>query len=48
MYLKCHSSSEKNIEPKVLTALTSLYTEDKATGYDVNEVSAICNITFKQ
>jgi nitrate reductase cytochrome c-type subunit len=48
MCLQCHGSSEKDIEPKVLTALTSLYPKDKATGYDVNEVRGIWSITYKQ
>jgi cytochrome c553 len=48
MCLQCHGSPEKDIEPKVLTALTNLYPEDKATGYDVNEVRGIWSITYKQ
>lgn len=48
MCLQCHGSPEKDIEPKVLTALTNLYPEDKAIGYDVNEVRGIWSITYKQ
>jgi copper chaperone CopZ len=48
MCLQCHGSPEKDIESKVLTALTNLYPEDKAIGYDVNEVRGIWSITYKQ
>jgi len=48
MCLQCHGSPEKNIEPKVLTALTNLYPEDKAIGYNVNKVRGIWSITHKQ
>ncbi|WP_281778149.1 c-type heme family protein [Croceibacter atlanticus] len=48
MCLQCHGSLQKDIEPKVLTALTNLYPEDKAIGYDVNEVRGIWSITYKQ
>jgi cytochrome c553 len=48
MCLQCHGSPEKDIEPIVLTALTNFYPEDKAIGYDVNEVRGIWSITYKQ
>lgn len=48
MCLQCHGSPEKNIEPKVRTTLKNLYPEDKAIGYDVNEVRGIWSITYKQ
>lgn len=48
MCLQCHGSAEKHIEPKVLTALTNLYPEDKAIGYDVNEVRGIWSIVYEQ
>jgi nitrate reductase cytochrome c-type subunit len=48
MCLQCHGSPNKNIEPSVFAAITSLYPEDKATGYGVNEVRGIWSITYKQ
>lgn len=48
MCLQCHGSPKKDIEPKVLTALTNLYPEDKALGYAINEVRGIWSITYKQ
>ena len=48
MCLQCHGSPKKDIKTEVLTALTNLYPEDKATGYGVNEIRGIWSITYKQ
>lgn len=48
MCLQCHGSPKKDIEPKVLKALANLYPEDKALGYDVNQVRGIWSITYLQ
>ena len=46
MCLQCHGKPEKDIEPKTLKLLASLYTEDKALNYDTNQVRGIWSITF--
>jgi nitrate reductase cytochrome c-type subunit len=48
MCLQCHGNPTKDIDPKVLTALTTFYPTDKATGYAINEVRGVWNITYKQ
>ncbi|MGJ8684950.1 MAG: Tll0287-like domain-containing protein [Nonlabens sp.] len=47
MCLQCHGTTDKDINPTVLTAISKLYPEDKATGYDVNEVRGIWSITYE-
>lgn len=46
MCLQCHGSTDKDINDEVLTTISNLYPDDKATGYDVNEVRGLCRITF--
>ncbi len=44
--LQCHGEPDKQILPETLTALKSLYPEDKAVGYGENEVRGIWSISF--
>ncbi len=44
--LNCHGDS-KNIQPEVLTAIDSLYPNDKARDYSVEELRGIWSIKFK-
>ena len=44
--LQCHGKPDKQILPETLTALKSLYPEDKAVGYGENEVRGIWSISF--
>ncbi len=46
MCLNCHGTPEKNIAPGVLTQLSELYPDDKATGYGPDEVRGIWSIVF--
>ncbi len=46
MCLQCHGVPEKDIQPSVLKVLSQLYPEDKATGYDVNEVRGMWRVQF--
>ena len=46
MCLQCHGQPIKEIQPKVLNALKTLYPDDKATGYSANEVRGIWSIHF--
>lgn len=46
MCLNCHGTPEENIAPGVLTHLTELYPDDKATGYGPDEVRGIWSIVF--
>lgn len=46
MCLKCHGSPEKDIAPKTLKQIKLLYPNDKAIGYNVNEVRGIWSISF--
>ncbi|MBA6151377.1 Tll0287-like domain-containing protein [Gelidibacter maritimus] len=45
MCMQCHGKP-KNIESPTLKKLTVLYPEDKALGYDLNEVRGIWKVTF--
>jgi hypothetical protein len=47
MCLQCHGP-KKDIKPQVFKALANLYPEDKALGYDVNEVRGIWSITYRR
>jgi len=44
--LQCHGVKERDIEPSVLTVLSQQYPEDKATGYNVNEVRGMWRVQF--
>jgi nitrate reductase cytochrome c-type subunit len=46
MCLQCHGSPQKDIKADVLIAISQLYPEDKAVGYDVNEIRGIWSISF--
>jgi Protein of unknown function (DUF3365)./Cytochrome c. len=46
MCLNCHGTPGKTIQPDVVQHLSRLYPDDKATGYDVNEVRGIWSIVF--
>jgi cytochrome c551/c552 len=48
MCLQCHGTPRKTIQPEVFKTITSLYPEDKAIGYDVNEVRGMWSITYNQ
>lgn len=48
MCLQCHGTPRKTIQPEVFRAITSIYPQDKAIGYDVNEVRGIWSITYNQ
>lgn len=48
MCLQCHGSTEKDIDPLVWNTISKLYPQDKATGYDVNEVRGIWAIEFEE
>jgi len=45
--LQCHGTTSKDIQPEVLASISLLYPEDKALGYDVNEVRGIWSISFE-
>lgn len=44
--LQCHGKPKKEIKRETLKSLKALYPNDKAIGYDVNEVRGIWSITF--
>ena len=46
MCLKCHGTPGQDIQPKTLERIQKLYPNDKAIGYDVNEVRGMWSITF--
>ncbi|MCM4172660.1 DUF3365 domain-containing protein [Arenibacter sp. TNZ] len=46
MCLQCHGKPNEQIKPTTLAALRKLYPEDKAVGYDVNEVRGIWSVVF--
>ncbi|MCB0372460.1 MAG: DUF3365 domain-containing protein [Muricauda sp.] len=46
MCLNCHGTPGKTIQPQVVQHLSQLYPDDKATGYDVDEVRGIWSIVF--
>jgi len=46
--LQCHGTVRREMHPAVLKAIKELYPDDKAIGYDVNEVRGIWKITFQK
>ena len=48
MCLQCHGKPNQDIKPETLKLISSLYPEDKATGYTENQVRGIWNIAFKK
>ncbi|CAM1335096.1 c-type heme family protein [Tenacibaculum aestuariivivum] len=47
MCLQCHGKPNKHIQPNIMKSLAELYPNDKAVGYDINQVRGIWSITFK-
>jgi len=48
MCLKCHGRPGQDIQPKTLQRIQKLYPNDKAIGYDVNEVRGMWSISFEK
>lgn len=48
MCLQCHGKPNKDIDSKTLKALHRLYPNDKAIGYDINQVRGIWSIAFEK
>lgn len=48
MCLQCHGKPNEQIKPEVITMIDKLYPEDKAKGYDVNQVRGIWNVVFEE
>ncbi|ALJ04252.1 cytochrome c family protein [Pseudalgibacter alginicilyticus] len=46
MCLQCHGKPNQDIKIPTLTKLKNLYPQDKAIGYDINEVRGIWNVSF--
>lgn len=46
MCLQCHGKPNQDIEKPTLTRLAKLYPEDKATGYNINQVRGIWTVVF--
>jgi uncharacterized protein (UPF0335 family) len=46
MCLKCHGTTDKQMERETYSKIKELYPNDKAIGYDVNEVRGIWSISF--
>lgn len=44
--LKCHGLPETDIAPETMAALNQLYPEDKATGFDVDQLRGIWVVTM--
>ena len=47
MCLQCHGIPNKTIQPEVLTTIIDLYPNDKAIGYNINEVRGIWVLNFE-
>lgn len=48
MCLQCHGKPNNDIAPETLIALRQLYPNDKAIGYESNQVRGIWSITFEK
>lgn len=46
MCLQCHGTPNKEITTSVLETLTALYPQDKATGYDIEQLRGMWRIQF--
>ncbi|SMG49854.1 Tll0287-like domain-containing protein [Arenibacter troitsensis] len=46
MCLQCHGKPNEQVKPTTLATLRKLYPEDKAVGYNVNEVRGIWTVVF--
>lgn len=47
MCLKCHGSTEDDIQPRVLDVIAELYPRDLATGYGNNQFRGLWKVSFK-
>ena len=48
MCLQCHGTAKTQVKQNTLDELTKLYPEDKALGYDINQVRGIWNISYNK
>ena len=48
MCLQCHGKPNETIQPRTLKLIKQLYPNDKAIGYDINEVRGIWSVTFNK
>lgn len=48
MCLQCHGKLDNELSPKTYKTIKGLYPNDKAIGYEVNEVRGIWSITFNK
>lgn len=48
MCLQCHGTMDKELKAETYKTIKGLYPNDKAIGYDVNEVRGIWSITFNK
>ncbi|APY10266.1 hypothetical protein BWZ22_03005 [Seonamhaeicola sp. S2-3] len=48
MCLQCHGKPNETIEKATLNKINDLYPNDKAIGYNINEVRGIWSITFEK
>lgn len=48
MCLQCHGKPEKDISPETLAKIKSIYPEDKATSYELNEIRGIWVVEMDQ
>lgn len=46
--LQCHGTPEKEIKTRVFKSIEALYPEDKAIGYQVNDIRGMWHITFQK
>jgi hypothetical protein len=47
MCLKCHGNLGQEVEAKTYDKILELYPNDKAVGYDINQVRGIWSIEFE-
>lgn len=48
MCLQCHGNATSKVKDNTLAAIKKLYPNDKALGYDINQVRGIWNVSFKK
>lgn len=48
MCLQCHGKPKKDVQSETLNILANLYPNDKALGYDINQVRGIWSISFEK
>ena len=44
--LQCHGKPDENVESLTIAKIKTLYPNDKATGYNINEVRGLWSVTF--